>query len=104
MRDLILRAVCIYFKYECTVCMYVCMLQEEVELPEDRFHRKDASSSYLIQQREQAKKDKWTNFEKYLTYIHTYIHTLIKVYIHTYIRTYINRYTCVNYTNGFTIR
>ena len=34
------------------------------ELPEDRFHKKDASSSYLIQQREQAKKDKWDNFEK----------------------------------------
>jgi hypothetical protein len=37
---------------------------EDWELPEDRFHKKDAASSFLINQREQAKKDKWTNFEK----------------------------------------
>eukprot|EP01032_Pedospumella_encystans_P019887 gene19887-22601_t len=34
------------------------------ELPEDRFHKKDASSAYLINQREQAKKDKWTKHEQ----------------------------------------
>lgn len=39
-------------------------LSDEVELPEDRFHRKDASSSYLIQQRDKAKQDKWANHEK----------------------------------------
>ena len=37
---------------------------EEQELPEDRFHKKDASSAYLINQREQAKKDKWAKHEK----------------------------------------
>lgn len=38
---------------------------EEVEVfPEDRFHQKDASSTYLINQREQAKKDKWEKYEK----------------------------------------
>jgi len=37
---------------------------EEMELPEDRFHRKDAASSYLISQREQAKQDKWDKHEK----------------------------------------
>lgn len=37
---------------------------EEAELPEDRFHKKDASSAYLINQREQAKKDKWDKHEK----------------------------------------
>ena len=36
----------------------------EEELPEDRFHKKDAGSSYLISQREQAVKDKWTKHEK----------------------------------------
>ena len=40
-------------------------LSDEMELPEDRFHRKDASSSYLIQQRDKAKQDKWANHEKY---------------------------------------
>ncbi len=39
---------------------------EEQILPEDRFHQKDASSSYLINQREQAKKDKWDKYEKYV--------------------------------------
>jgi len=34
------------------------------ELPEDRFHKKDASSAYLINQREQAKKDKWAKHEQ----------------------------------------
>ena len=33
-------------------------------LPEDRFHQKDAASSFLINQREQAKKDKWEKHEK----------------------------------------
>jgi hypothetical protein len=37
---------------------------DDVELPEDRFHRKDAGSQYLIQQREQAVKDKWDKHEK----------------------------------------
>jgi len=37
---------------------------EEQELPEDRFHQKDATSSYLINQRDQAKKDKWDKHEK----------------------------------------
>jgi hypothetical protein len=39
--------------------------EEETEFAEDRFHRKDASSSYLINQREQARKDKWDKHEKY---------------------------------------
>jgi hypothetical protein len=38
--------------------------EEETEFAEDRFHRKDASSSYLINQREQARKDKWDKHEK----------------------------------------
>lgn len=38
--------------------------EDEQELPEDRFHQKDATSSYLISQREQAKKDKWDKHEK----------------------------------------
>ena len=37
---------------------------EQELLPEDRFHQKDATSSYLINQREQAKKDKWDKHEK----------------------------------------
>lgn len=37
---------------------------EEEVLAEDRFHSKDASSSYLISQREQAKKDKWDKYNK----------------------------------------
>jgi hypothetical protein len=37
---------------------------DDIELPEDRFHRQDASSSYLINQREQAIKDKWAKHEK----------------------------------------
>lgn len=40
--------------------------EEESELPEDRFHKKDASSTYLINQREQAKRDKWAKYEKYV--------------------------------------
>jgi hypothetical protein len=40
--------------------------EEEQEFAEDRFHRKDASSSYLINQRDQAKKDKWAKHEKYV--------------------------------------
>lgn len=36
------------------------------EFPEDSFHRKDASSSYLINQREQGVKDKWAKHEKYV--------------------------------------
>ena len=38
--------------------------EEEIELPEDRFHRADASSSYYISQREQAVKDKWDKADK----------------------------------------
>lgn len=38
--------------------------EEDEVLPEDRFHQKDASSAYLINQREQAKKDKWDKYEK----------------------------------------
>lgn len=34
------------------------------ELPEDRFHKKDASSSYIINQREEALKSKWDKYEK----------------------------------------
>jgi hypothetical protein len=37
---------------------------EEQELPEDRFHRKDAGSQFILQQREQTKKDKWEKYEK----------------------------------------
>jgi hypothetical protein len=37
---------------------------DDWELPEDRFHKKDAGSSFLISQREQAKKDKWDKYEK----------------------------------------
>jgi hypothetical protein len=37
---------------------------EEMELPEDRFHSKDAASTYLINQREQARKDKWDKHDK----------------------------------------
>lgn len=36
------------------------------ELPEERFHRMDASSSYLISQREQAIKDKNEKFERFV--------------------------------------
>ena len=38
--------------------------EEEVELPEDKFHKADASSSYYINQREQAVKDKWDKADK----------------------------------------
>jgi hypothetical protein len=38
--------------------------EEDVELPEDRFHKADASSSYYIQQREQAVKDKWDKADR----------------------------------------
>ena len=38
--------------------------EEEIELPEDKFHRADASSSYYISQREQAVKDKWDKADK----------------------------------------
>eukprot|EP01038_Epipyxis_sp_PR26KG_P016231 gene16231-22090_t len=34
------------------------------EYAEDRFHQKDASSSFFINQREQAIKDKWDKYEK----------------------------------------
>lgn len=37
---------------------------DEMELPEDRFHKKDAASSYIINQREQTKKEKWEKYEK----------------------------------------
>ena len=36
----------------------------EEELPEDRFHKRDAASSCIIQQREQAVKDKWEKHAK----------------------------------------
>lgn len=35
-----------------------------MEFAEDIFHKKDATSSYIIQQREQAIKDKWAKHEK----------------------------------------
>ena len=37
---------------------------DDFEFPEDRFHRQDAASSYIIQQREQALKDKQLKSEK----------------------------------------
>lgn len=37
---------------------------DDVELPEDKFHRKDAASSYIIQQREQGIKDKQASADK----------------------------------------
>eukprot|EP01040_Poterioochromonas_malhamensis_P007437 gene7437-8020_t len=37
---------------------------DDFELPEDKFHKKDAGSSFIIQQREQAKQDKWDKYEK----------------------------------------
>lgn len=37
---------------------------DDMDLPEHRFHRKDAASQYIIQQREQATKDKWAKHEK----------------------------------------
>lgn len=40
------------------------ILDDDVELPEDRFHKKDASSSYYINQREKAKQDKWDKYNK----------------------------------------
>lgn len=39
-------------------------LDESMELPEDKFHKRDASSAYIINQREQAVKDKWDKHEK----------------------------------------
>jgi hypothetical protein len=39
-------------------------LDESMELPEDKFHKRDASSAYIINQREQAVKDKWEKHEK----------------------------------------
>ena len=45
-------------------------IEMQEELPEDRFHKKDAASLYLIQQREQAVKDKWTKHEKYVNMLH----------------------------------
>lgn len=38
--------------------------EEDIELPEDKFHRADASSSYYISQREQGVKDKWDKADK----------------------------------------
>ena len=38
--------------------------QGEGLLPEERFHKKDAHSSFLINQREQAVKDKWDKHAK----------------------------------------
>jgi hypothetical protein len=37
---------------------------DSMELPEDRFHKKDAASTFLINQREQAVKDKWEKHER----------------------------------------
>ena len=37
---------------------------EATDLPEDRFHKKDAQSSFIINQREQAVKDKWKKYEE----------------------------------------
>ena len=38
--------------------------EDDDELPEDRFHRADASSTFMINQREQAVKDKHEKYEK----------------------------------------
>lgn len=37
---------------------------DNTEFAEDRFHKKDATSQYIINQREQAVKDKWAKHEK----------------------------------------
>jgi hypothetical protein len=37
---------------------------DDEELPEDRFHKKDAMSSYLLQQRKDEKKEKHLKYEK----------------------------------------
>ena len=61
-----------HIKLPSNVDQYTGVVREEneieiqEELPEDRFHKKDAASSYLINQREQAVKDKWTKHEKYV--------------------------------------
>jgi len=39
-------------------------LEDDFDLPEDRFHRKDAQSSHLISQREASVKEKWAKHEK----------------------------------------
>jgi hypothetical protein len=41
---------------------------DDWELPEDRFHKKDAGSSYLLGQREQTKKEKWDKYEKLVSH------------------------------------
>lgn len=38
--------------------------EEEEELPEDRFHRKDASSAYILEQRAKALQDKADKYER----------------------------------------
>ena len=40
--------------------------EEDELLPEDMFHKRDAASSVIIHQREQAIKDKWAKHEKYV--------------------------------------
>jgi hypothetical protein len=37
---------------------------EEMDLPEDRFHKKDAGSQFILSQREQTKKEKWDRHEQ----------------------------------------
>jgi hypothetical protein len=48
----------------------VTLKEEGEELPEDRFHKKDAQSSYIIEQREQAIKDKWERSAKFVIAVH----------------------------------
>jgi len=43
--------------------------EEDELLPEDIFHKRDAASSVIIHQREQAIKDKWSKHEKYGVFI-----------------------------------
>lgn len=45
-------------------CDSSCAVLHQDVLPEDRFHAKDSTSTFLINQREQAKKDKWSKYEK----------------------------------------
>ena len=45
-------------------------MKEEEELPEDRFHRKDASSAFILEQRAQSLKDKADKFERYVTLLY----------------------------------
>jgi hypothetical protein len=39
-------------------------IDDDAELPEDKFHRKDAASQFIINQRDQAIKDKAAKYDK----------------------------------------